>query len=453
MRPLAGRRDPLHDPSVIVMKFGGTSLGGAAAIRQAVEVVAAQAQRRPVVVVSAHEGITDSLLETSRSPEQAVAVVEDVITRHREVLRGLGLPHALLDTLFAELLDVARGLQLVGEASPKAIDAIASYGERLSARVFAAALGQAGVPAAPVDAFDAGLRTDSTFGRARPVADDGRIHRHLDAIDGVPVVTGYVGADDAGNITTLGRNGSDFSAAWIGAAVGAAEVQIWTDVDGVHTADPRAVPSARSIPTMSFADLADLAAFGSEVLHPAAMVPLRQSGIPLRVRSTLAPGAAGTTVQPEAAAGQPVVRAIAHLGEVGLVTVRSQRLVPQHTFLSEVFCDLDGLGCDVGPVTVREAAVTVVVADGDVERAAAAIAGHGEVDIVSDRAVVGVIGDAALTDHGGIDGVLATLKRGGVEAACAGLVTVGNAVAFSVAARQLRATLELLHDLFFSSRP
>ena len=167
MRPLAGRRDPLHDPSVIVMKFGGTSLGGAAAIRQAVEVVAAQAQRRPVVVVSAHEGITDSLLETSRSPEQAVAVVEDVITRHREVLRGLGLPHALLDTLFAELLDVARGLQLVGEASPKAIDAIASYGERLSARVFAAALGQAGVPAAPVDAFDAGLRTDSTFGRAR----------------------------------------------------------------------------------------------------------------------------------------------------------------------------------------------------------------------------------------------------------------------------------------------
>lgn len=434
------------------MKFGGTSLGGAAAIRLAVGIVAAHAQQRPVVVVSAHEGVTDALLGAAAAAQEAVAGVEAIVERHRDVLRDLDLDPALLDRMFAELGDVAEGLRLAGEATPKVRDAMASYGERLSARIFAAALVAAGVRSQPVDAFDAGMRTDSTFGRARPAADDGRIQRHLDAVDGVPVVTGYVGADDAGNITTLGRNGSDFSAAWIGAAVGAVEVQMWTDVDGVHTADPRVVPAARSIPTMSFADLADMAAFGSEVLHPAAMVPLRQNGIPLRVRSTLAPSAAGTSVQPEAVAGSPAVRAIAHRDSVGLVTVRSQRLVPQHTFLSEVFSGLDELGCDVGPVTVGEAAVTVAVEVASVDRAAAALAGHGDVEVASDRAVVGVIGDATLAGHGGIDGVLAALKRGGVEAECAGLVTIGSAVAFSVRAQQLGETVRLLHEQFFCKR-
>ena len=254
------------------MKFGGTSLGGAPAIKQAVEIVRLHASRSPVVVVSAIAGVTDTLLGITADPVGRIADLDALAARHREVLGGLRLDEGLLEPVLVELGECLRALRLVGDVSPQATDQVSSYGERLSARVFAAALSAAGVEATAIDASEAGLRTDSTFGRARPTPDDGRIRSNLASMLGVPVVTGFFGADADGNITTFGRDGSDFSAAWIGAALAAEEVQIWTDVAGVHTADPRIVPSARPIPRMSFADVADLGAFGGRVLHPAAMV-------------------------------------------------------------------------------------------------------------------------------------------------------------------------------------
>ena len=185
----------------------------------------------------------------------------------------------------------------------------------------AAALTAKGIEATAVDAFAAGMVTDSSFGRARPVPDDGRMLRYLDEVTGVPVVTGFLGADQDGNITTLGRNGSDYSAALIGVAIAATEIQIWKDVDGVHTADPRLVPDARPIPTMGFEDIAHLASFGSKVLHPAAMGPAMQHGIRIRVRNTLSPEAPGTTIEATVDDALPAVRAIAHRTSVALVSV------------------------------------------------------------------------------------------------------------------------------------
>jgi aspartate kinase len=436
---------------VIVMKFGGTSVGGAAAIGQVVEVVRSQLQRRPVVVVSAHAGVTDALLAAARAAATGEADTGAIVARHREILRGLSLDEHLLDPLLDELRDLARGVRLVGETSAKVVDAMASYGERLSSRVVAAALNANGVEAEAVDSFAAGLRTDSSFGRARPQPDDGRILRHLQGVRGVPVMTGFLGADEHGNITTLGRNGSDYSAALIGAAIGAEEVQIWKDVDGVHTADPRLVADAQPIRRMSFADVADLASFGSKVLHPAAMVPAMQQGIPLRVRNTLSPEAEGTTIEAEVEAGRPVVRAIAHRDHVALITVRSHRLVPQHAFLAKVFSKLDDIECDVGPVAVGEAAVTVAVEEPFAERAAARLQGHGEVQQTSGRAVVGVIGDASVLENGGIGEVLSELARAGIAVRCAGLGALGSTVAFAVASERLTETVQLLHRRFFSA--
>jgi len=432
------------------MKFGGTSIGGAAAVRQAVGIVAAQLERKPVVVVSAHVGVTDSLLAAARDTADVESGIDEIVDRHRAILRDLNLDARLLDALLDELRDLGRGLRLVGAVTPKLTDVIASYGERLSARVVAAALTAAGMSATPVDSFRVGLRTDSKFGRARPAPDDELIRRSLSDVRGVPVVTGFLGADEQGNITTLGRNGSDFSAALIGAAIGAEEVQIWTDVDGVHTADPRIVPAARSIRRMSFADVADLASFGSTVLHPAALEPLRQAGIPLRVRSTLAPAAVGTTVASAVDGGRPVVRAIAHRDDVAMITLRSQRLVPQHAFLSRVFRCLDQIGCDTGPVAVGEAAVTIAVETARAELAVQELASHADVDAAVGRAVVGIIGDAALTDYGGIVGVLGVLERAGVTAECAGLGSLGSVVAFSVTSGQLAETVQSLHRHLFS---
>ena len=434
---------------MIVMKFGGTSVGGAVAIRQVVAVVRGQLARRPVVVVSAHAGVTDALFALARVAVLGVAETEDIAVRHRHILAGLGLDEHLLDELLDELRDLVRGVRLVGEATPKVMDALVSYGERLSARVVAAALTAAGVAATAVDSFTAGLLTDSSFGRARPLPDEGRLLRYLENVLGVPVVTGFLGADAAGNITTLGRNGSDYSAALLGVAIGAEEIQIWKDVDGVHTADPRLVPEARPIRNMSFAEVADLASFGAKVLHPAAMVPAMQHGIPVRVRNTLSPDAQGTTIVASVAGTRSMVRAIAHRTGVALVTVHSHRLLPQHAFLAKVFARLDAIECDVGPVAVGEAAVTVAIDAAFLTRATQALAGYGEVQIASERAVVGVIGDAAVLENGGIADVLAELAKSAIPVRCAGLGAVGSTVAFAVPAERLTETVQLLHRRFF----
>lgn len=433
------------------MKFGGTSVGGAAAIRQVVEVVRGQQSLRPVVVVSAHAGVTDALMVVAHEAAEGKADIEAVVLRHRQILRGLQLDERLLDAELDELRDLARGVRLVGEATPKVIDAVLSYGERLSARVVAAALTANGVPATAVDAFAAGMLTDSSFGRARPLPDEGRMQQYLSTVTGVPVVTGFLGADKAGNITTLGRNGSDYSAALIGVAIEAEEIQIWKDVDGVHTADPRLVPEARPIPMMGFEDVANLASFGSKVLHPAAMVPAMQHGIRLRVRNTLSPDAAGTTIEASVNGGRPAIRAIAHRTAVALVSVRSHRMLPHHAFLANVFTKLHEMECDVGPVAVGEAAVTVAIDDAFAERAVASLASEGDVQVASERAVVGVIGDASVLENGGIADVLAELAKAGVSVRCAGLGALGSTVAFAVHADRLTETVRLLHSRFFSA--
>jgi len=438
---------------VIVMKFGGTSVGGAAAIRQVAEVVRGQLDRQPVLVVSAHAGVTDALLAVARAAAEGDADIDAIVARHHQILAGLELPDDLLDAELAELRDLARGVRLVGEASAKVIDAVISFGERLSARVVAAALSSNGIAATAVDSFAAGMLTDSSYGRARPLPDEGRMLRYLEEVEGVPVVTGFLGADKDGNITTLGRNGSDYSAALIGVAIQAEEIQIWKDVDGVHTADPRIVPDARPIRMMGFEDVANLASFGAKVLHPAAMVPAMQHGIRLQVRNTLSPDAAGTTIQGNLHGavenGRPAVRAIAHRSSVALVTVRSHRMRSQHAFLAKVFDKLDEMECDVGLVSVGEAAVTLAIDEGFAERVADVLASDGAVEIAPDRAVVGVIGDASVLENGGIADVLAELAKAGVSVRCAGLGALGSTVAFAVAAEQLTATVRLLHDRFF----
>jgi aspartate kinase len=436
---------------VIVMKFGGTSVGDAGSIHKVVDIVRRQRDQRPLVIVSAHAGVTDALLQLAERACRGEADASAIANRHRTILRDLALPTDLLDALLQEVADLARGLRLVGSASPRALDLMASYGERCCARTVAAALRQQGIPATAVDAFTAGLRSDSAFGRARPLPDDGRIRRHLEAIDGVPVVTGFIAADAAGEITTLGRNGSDYSAALFGVAVGASEIQIWKDVDGVRTADPRLVPNALPIRSMSFAEACELASFGSKVLHPAAMVPAMQAGIPLRVRSTLEPDAPGTAIERDVDGPRPLVRAIAHRATAALVGVTSHRLLPPHAFLAKVFGELAELQCDVGPVAVAEAAVTFACEPGAVDGVLARLASLGDVVCDPAVAVVGVIGDPAALASGGAADVLATLAEARIGVRCAGQGALASTVAFVVAAADLARTVALLHRRFFAA--
>ncbi len=300
-----------------MLKFGGAALRDGAAVRRACEVVRAHGGPDPLVVVSAHEGITRLLL---RAAEEAAGGRVDstaVRLRHRSILAQLALPPELLDRLLAELQTVLVHVAAERRSDRRRRDFVLSFGERMSARVVAAHLRSRGVHATPVDAFDLGLASETRGGLTLP--SDGareRVRAAVGAVPGIPVVTGFLALDDEGHVTTLGRNGSDLTAVWLGAALGAREVHLWKEVDAICSADPRIVPAARPLPRLSYQAAAELALHGADVLHPAAMEPARRADLVVRVRSIADPEAPGTTIGP-GSGDDPL--ALAHRRRVALV--------------------------------------------------------------------------------------------------------------------------------------
>ncbi|HEY7515201.1 MAG TPA: aspartate kinase, partial [Vicinamibacteria bacterium] len=268
------------------MKFGGTSVGSAERMKGVAARVRERLAERPVVVVSALGGVTDLLIRGARfalhRDPASEKVLRDLVVRHQEVLRDLVTAGdvrnrllAHLDAVAGELKILYTGVHYLEELTPRSLDAISAIGERLSCEIAAAALEQAGLPTRAIDAR-AVLVTDDGFGRALPLMEDtGRKVRDtvLPLLEGgvVPVIGGFIGATRDGVTTTLGRGGSDWSASILGALLNVREIQIWTDVDGMMTIDPRTVPAARVIPEVSFDEAAELAYFGAKVLHPASI--------------------------------------------------------------------------------------------------------------------------------------------------------------------------------------
>ncbi len=304
-----------------VLKFGGTSVGKPDNLRRALRIVWEGRKHEPVVVVvSALSGVTDQLVEAlaaaAQGQETAPAFLDRLFVRHRDLLTAVGGGGAESATLEAELERLRRLLRAVAtlhEVTPRAQAAVMSAGERLSAPIFAAGLRALGQDARAVDA--AGLIvTDASFAEATvdlPATAAAVTHLLVPVGDPLPVVTGFIGATRDGITTLLGRGGSDYSAAILGHALGADRVEIWTDVDGVMTADPRHVPEARTVSELSYAEASELARAGAKVLHPRTLAPLVSHGIPVLVRNTKAPAAPATRVVPLVAAGGAKAIAIA----------------------------------------------------------------------------------------------------------------------------------------------
>ena len=302
---------PRPQKEVEVHKFGGASLADAAAVRQAVAIVQSRPGRR-VVVVSAMAGVTDLLLATAHAARagdvtRAYRTVADLREQHHTAARTLlpvgQLRNELLvfmDAQLSELETLAKGLSILRELTPRTNDFLVARGERLSARLVTAALLAAGVNARYIDASEV-VRTDAHFGNATPELEetDPRIRRALRPLvtKGVtPVVTGFFGATAAGEVTTLGRGGTDLTAALVGRALGAARVNLWKDVPGLLTADPRVIPDARVMPQLNVREAAELAYYGAKVLHPRALIPVLGRKIPLFVRPFADPASPGTEV-------------------------------------------------------------------------------------------------------------------------------------------------------------
>jgi bifunctional aspartokinase / homoserine dehydrogenase 1 len=328
---------PRHRRAPSVHKFGGASLADSPAVCHAVEIIGSYRPEPTIVVVSAMAGVTDALLDVARQAgggdERTVAsLIAQLRSRHAEMARAL-LPAgrgraemlAYVADVFQELEALAQGLRLVRELTPRTNDYLVSRGERLSARLFAAALEQAGIKAKYVDASDV-IHTDNMFGQASP--DFGRTDRNAQralqpilARNVIPVVPGFLGAAPSGDVTTLGRGGSDLTATLVARAVGASRVLLWKDVPGLLTADPRVVPDARVIPQLHAREAAELAYYGAKVLHPRALIPLSGRRIPIHVRPFADPTSAGTEVSERAAPGKFPVKALTAAGGQALITV------------------------------------------------------------------------------------------------------------------------------------
>lgn len=295
---------PMRFP--LVMKFGGAGLVDGPAVRRACELVRGEGGT-PILVVSAHAGVTAELERCAERAAQGQLDLEALRIRHKSLLRELGLDSELLDRLLGELAQVLYAISDRRRIFAEELDFVLSFGERMSARVVAAALRAAGLQATPVDAYDLGLTTDSCHGDARPLPGlEGSLRRSLEEITGIPVVTGFLAKDGRGNLTTLGRNGSDLTAALVARAVGAERLVFWKTVAGILDGDPRSVPAARVLEGLSITEASALAFHGAEVLHPSTLQPLLETGVDIEVRDIRAPEEPGTRIDHRAASPRPV---------------------------------------------------------------------------------------------------------------------------------------------------
>jgi aspartate kinase len=393
---------------VIVMKFGGSSVANASRLRQVADLVAAARAQAPCVVLSAMGKSTDALFAAANDalrgdlPAALARAGEVFAAGDAAAAELLPDPAALrgeLARMRGDVETLLRGVELLRELTPRTRDAIVAHGERVATAVLAALLAHRGIAIEHVDARTV-VRTDGVHGAATPQRAEIRTlaAQHLAPplrAGRVVVTQGYVGATAAGATTTLGRGGSDWSAALLGEALAAREVQIWTDVEGVLTADPRLVADARPIPVLRPAEAAELAAFGAKVLHPATIQPAVDAGIPVTVRHTLRPAGAFTTIDPR---GEPrergAVAALACRGPVTVLTMTSTRMLAASGYLARLFAAFGELGICIDLVATAEVSVTCTVEpDAPLEQLTKALAGLATIEVAEQRAIVAAVGD------------------------------------------------------------
>jgi aspartate kinase len=378
---------------MVVQKFGGTSVADPDAIRRLIGIVRSahvRDGRGPVLVVSAMSQVTNTLLAVAEEAgasrlERAVAQIEKLRQRHLETTSALlgdaagdapavgggyddrAALTAHINQQFEELTAVVKTLAALREVSARTLDVVAAVGELLSSRLVAAALVHAGLPGEWVDARRV-IVTDGSHTRATPLMHETTAALRtsvLATVDAgrIPVLGGFVGATVEGQTTTLGRGGSDYSGAVVGAGIGAAEIQIWTDVDGMLTADPRVVPESRLVPRLSFGEAAELAYFGAKVLHPSTILPAMERNIPVRILNSRKPEGGGTLVTADPVPDGGPLTAMAAKGDLTVVDITSSRMLMAYGFLRKVFEVFERFETAVDVVTTSEVSVSVTVDD------------------------------------------------------------------------------------------
>jgi aspartate kinase len=441
---------------MIVMKFGGSSIGDAEGVRRAARLIAGERARKPVVVVSAHGKTTDTLIRAARDALGGVVDTSGIERTHAALCDDLDVDVRAVEPLLQRLSQLLHGICLLRELTPRTLDHVMSFGERMSTRVMAAVLAGEGVAATAVNAWDMGLVTTGRHGAARPLPGvEERIRERAAGYDLVPVVTGFLGRDERGEITTLGRSGSDLTASVIGAAVGAEEVQIWTDVDGVMTCDPTLDPRAEHLPVLSFDEASELAYYGAEVLHPSTLVPAVRAAVPVRVLNTSRPGSGGTTIVAEPVRGDRIAKSVVYKEHVCMLGIASPRLMSAVEVLTRAFGILEQRGIDVHMATTSEASVSMVT-DSDppgeaLSEAVEELRALGPVEVQREQAVICVVGEELRGSAGVTGRIFGAVEAGGIKPRMISQSSSEINVAFLVPEDRIPPAVTALHGLLLDS--
>jgi len=448
---------------VIVVKFGGTSVGDAESIERTAEIVKGRLARQPAVVVSALGGATNSLLAIGEQSAKghligALRGVETLRDRHFqqcEKLLGTSAEASEvageMSASFDELASLAEALSVLGHATPRSFDAIAAFGEQLSSHLVAAFFKLRDIPAEHMDARDVFV-TDDNFMSAEPQT-DAMAEAARDLVQPViesgrvPVMGGFIGRSTRGITTTLGRGGSDYSASLLGAALHAEAIEIWTDVDGMLTADPRVVKGSKLIEQIRFDEASELASFGAKVLHPNTIAPAVRLGIPVFIYNSRNPKGKGTRITFDAP--RRAVSAIAGKGGVTVVKVGAAKMLFARGFLRRVFEIFEKNGISVDVVATSEVSVSATVDDpSGLESLVVELSQLGDVSVERDRAIVAVVGAAISEDSAAMGRAIGALD--GIKVHMMSLSSTGINLTMIVDGDQLNQVIERLHDSFFA---
>lgn len=380
---------------MIVMKFGGTSVGSASRIEEVFQIVQPVRDQNPVVVVSAVGGVTDLLIEAGNKALKGQVDISPIVQRHKSVIDSLGLSDKTIRALHEEMHELLTGIRMIKEISPRTSDYLVSFGERISCQIVAAHFNQRGMAAKHHFAYDIGMLTDNNFQNALPLPEAyDLIRQHLSDTSYVPVVTGFVGKNKKGEITTLGRGGSDYTAAILGAGIGAEEIQIWTDVDGILTTDPRMVPAARNVPVVSFKEAAELAYYGAKVLHPKTIRPAMERGIPVVVKNTGHPEHPGTRIISDPPANGKLAKALSVKKNVTLINVYSLRMLDAVGFLARIFNAFAQHNVAVDMISTSEVSVSITVeGHQSIDAVVEELSAFARVDVDTNYAIVCIVGE------------------------------------------------------------
>ena len=442
-------------PNMIVMKFGGTSVGSAENIARVALIIKKAIESHPIVVVSAVTKMTDALILLAEESSQGGGehTFNRIKTTHGNIVSELNLPPALLHDEFEELTSLVEATRHNLSLDKKVRDHFQSFGERMCAKIVAAMLNKDRIASKAFPAWEIGMITNDEFGDAEPLPESyAVIKKEIALLDVIPVVTGFIGKTKKGEITTLGRGGSDYSAAVIGSAVGAARIQIWKEVDGFLTTDPRIVPEAKIVPELAFEEACELAYFGAKVLHPKTIIPAMEKDIPVQVLNTFNPDGEGTTIVgnfSQRRLKSHSIEALTLKKAVIVVHIHTPEFFDNNGLMAQVFNTFDKHKTNIDIIATSVASISLAITDdSNLEEIVRELEDVGTVEIERRKAVICAVGGSI--NAAGVAGRMFTvLGDNQIAVEMISQASSGYSITFVVKDESAEWALRILHAEYF----